>query len=73
VPAGSRLYLFSDGVYEVRKTDGNEMVLDDFIELVADPQPAGAANIDGVRKAVASLQGRDTFDDDFSLMELIFA
>ncbi|MFZ8986848.1 MAG: SpoIIE family protein phosphatase [Steroidobacteraceae bacterium] len=73
VPAGSRLYLFSDGVYEVRKTDGNEMVLDDFIDLVADPQPAGPAGIGGVRKAVASLQGRDTFDDDFSLMELTFA
>jgi sigma-B regulation protein RsbU (phosphoserine phosphatase) len=68
VPAGSRLYVYSDGVYEVQMPDGREMALEDFISLVAEP-PAG---ITSVRAAVSQLQGKTQFDDDFSLIELVF-
>jgi ATP-binding cassette subfamily B protein len=45
-----------------------EMALEDFIALVAEP-PAG---ITSVRTAVSQLQGKTQFDDDFSLIELVF-
>jgi len=48
--------------------DGREMALEDFISLVAEP-PAG---ITSVRAAVSQLQGKTQFDDDFSLIELVF-
>ena len=71
VAAGSRLYVYSDGVYEVRYTDGREMALEDFIPLVATAPPANPGLV-SVRNAVAGLQGRPNFDDDFSLLELAF-
>ena len=71
VPPGSRLYVYSDGVYEVQMTSGREMSLEDFIPLVATPPPA-SPGIVSVRNAVASLQGKTQFDDDFSLLEVTF-
>jgi len=72
VPTGGRLYVFSDGVYEVRLPEDREMTLEDFIPFVADA-PDQSAGIKAVRERVAALQGRDRFDDDFSLVELTFA
>ena len=71
VELGSRLYIYSDGVYEVVLTNGAEMALEDFIPLVA-IQPPPALGLESVRAAVAGMQGRDRFDDDFSLVELTF-
>jgi sigma-B regulation protein RsbU (phosphoserine phosphatase) len=71
VEVGSRLYIYSDGVYEVVLTNGAEMALEDFIPLVA-IQPPPTLGLESVRAAVAGMQGRDRFDDDFSLVELTF-
>ncbi|MSQ66654.1 MAG: response regulator [Gammaproteobacteria bacterium] len=71
IELGSRLYVYSDGVYEVVLTNGSEMMLDDFIPLVA-TQPPAVPGLASVRAAVAEMQGRDRFDDDFSLVELAF-
>ncbi len=68
VAPGSRLYVYSDGVYEVQMPDGREMALEDFIPLLAAPP----SDIGGVRATVAQLQGRARFDDDFSLVEFVF-
>jgi sigma-B regulation protein RsbU (phosphoserine phosphatase) len=72
VPPGGRLYLFSDGVYEVRLLEDREMTLDDFIPIIAQP-PSAADGLVAVRTAVGVRQGRMNFDDDFSLVELVFA
>lgn len=73
IPAGSRLYLLSDGVYEVQLPNGEEMRFDDFVPLLQSPPPAGPEGLRGIRAAVAALQGRERFDDDFSLVEIVFA
>lgn len=71
ISPNSRLYVFSDGVYEVQLLEGREMTLEDLIPIVAAP-PAPDADIRGIRDTVAALQGRARFDDDFSLVELAF-
>lgn len=70
VEDGSRLYVFSDGVYEVQIND-EEMTLDEFIPLLSSPidDPKGLLSI---RDEVAKLQGSDQFEDDFSLVEIQF-
>ena len=67
---GSRLYVFSDGVYEVQ-INNDEMTLDEFIPLLSSPitDPRG---LQSIREAVAKLQGSDQFEDDFSLIEIQF-
>ena len=72
VPPGGRLYLFSDGVYEVRLLEDREMTLEDFIPIIAQP-PSAADGLRAVRTAVGARQGRMNFDDDFSLVEMVFA
>mgnify|MGYP001250527328 CR=1 FL=1 len=73
VPAGSKLYVFSDGVYEVDYKDGSGMMTEDeFADGLCLPPMDGMSKVDSMVKWVREAQGRDAFDDDFSLMEIIF-
>ena len=72
VPKGAILYVFSDGIYEVTRTDGREMELQDFIEVLKAPEKTEGAKVEEVFKTMATIQGRDEFEDDVSLMELRF-
>ena len=67
--AGSRLYVFSDGCYEVWNEDQSEMMTAvDFAGVLAE----AAKHADALERAVAASQGyqkRAEFEDDFSLVE----
>lgn len=68
VPPESRLYLFSDGVYEIQQTDNTIMGLDEFIAILSEQTPEG--NIDDILKQISlRVQGR-SFSDDLSLLEI---
>jgi sigma-B regulation protein RsbU (phosphoserine phosphatase) len=71
--AGDRLYVFSDGVYEVNYA-GREgmMTVEEFAEGLTRPAPAGTRKVDDMVAFVRAAQGRENFDDDFSLVELRF-
>ncbi len=72
VAAGDRLYVYSDGVYEVQLEEGREMQLEDFIPLLSKPLPDTADGLKMVRNTVAGLQNSEQFDDDFTLVEVCF-
>jgi len=70
---GSRLYLYSDGAFEVVTREGEEWSLDEFLALVAasriDALDADTTRIeDGVRETMRA----EAFDDDFSLVLVEF-
>jgi sigma-B regulation protein RsbU (phosphoserine phosphatase) len=70
----NRLYVYSDGAYEVTdKTTGKLWELEAWIELVRG-HSLDAANpkLDQLRQQVALLQGSEQFEDDFSLLEIRF-
>lgn len=66
----SRLMLFSDGGYELRQTNGEFWSLEQFIDLltrhVCSDQP-----LEAILPEIQRVSGTDTFEDDFSLLELI--
>ena len=62
--AGTRLFLFSDGCYEVTNADGVLMNLADFTRVLVE-----AKTVDDVVAASRAWQGREEFEDDFSLVE----
>lgn len=68
IPPGSRLYLFSDGVYEIKQWDNTIMGLDDFIDILA----AHDLNhsIDEILARVNRRTQDRTFSDDLSLLEV---
>lgn len=71
VRQGCRLYLFSDGAFEVTRADGTQAGLDDLLPLLIAEGPA-AAEPDRIFEAIRELSGRRPFDDDVSLLVLEF-
>lgn len=62
----SDLFVFSDGVYEVEKqADNSMMTIEDFAEIIKQ-----TSSLKEIKKAVQAVQGRDNFDDDFSLFKV---
>lgn len=72
VPAGGRLFLFSDGAFEVIRPDGSMWAFDDFLATLTAPQHAFTSRLDGLIATIRGLSGRDDFNDDFSMVELSF-
>jgi sigma-B regulation protein RsbU (phosphoserine phosphatase) len=72
VPAGSRLFVYSDGAFEISRPDGSMWAFDDFLTTLASP-PLGPENrMDALVTHVRKLSERDDFSDDFSMVELVF-
>lgn len=68
---GSRLSLFSDGIYEVRTKEGGMLGLDAFIGLLASSVPRGKRlDLASLLRLVRSLSADERFDDDVSIVEL---
>jgi sigma-B regulation protein RsbU (phosphoserine phosphatase) len=72
VPAGSRLYLFSDGAFEVEISGGGQLGIDGLIEVLLSVQPMADNRVDRARQAIESRRVTSAFQDDFSLLELQF-
>ncbi|MDQ7821301.1 MAG: SpoIIE family protein phosphatase [Candidatus Eremiobacteraeota bacterium] len=68
----ARLYVFSDGVYEIKKPAGAMLTYYEFVQLLGVPagHPRG---IDEIVSSVCALQGSEHFVDDFSLLEINFS
>jgi phosphoserine phosphatase RsbU/P len=70
VPPYAKMYLFSDGAYEIFKQDDTLWQLDDFVQLLASPTPSGVSDLDYIVASITAIRSADTFDDDFSLIRL---
>lgn len=74
VVSGDRLYLFSDGVYELKKkSDGKMWEFDDFVSFICSCSGELGVAIDALKTHARELQGAEAFDDDFSMIEFEFA
>lgn len=72
VAPNSKLYVFSDGVYEVRKGDGKIMSLDEFAAQLPAPAESGASKVESMMRFSKRAQNSESFEDDFSLCEVVF-
>ena len=72
IKAFTRLYIFSDGIYEVSRSDGSMLKLDDFINLVSTLSRKGDISPARIIEEIRKVQSSDVFDDDVSLMEVRF-
>jgi sigma-B regulation protein RsbU (phosphoserine phosphatase) len=72
VPASARLFVYSDGAFEISRPDGSMWPFNDFVETLA-AVPSGAESpMDSLVTHVRGLAQRDDFNDDFSMLELDF-
>lgn len=72
VPVGSSLHLFSDGVFEVRGTDGVQRGLDHFNPFLLEPARPGITEPQRLFDQARRSNGGVEFDDDVSLLTLSF-
>lgn len=73
VPVGSRLLVYSDGLYELMQPDGEIWTLEAFVQGAtgaARRDPGGA--LDAILARSRAIQGHDDFVDDASLLEVTF-
>ena len=71
VPDGSRLYLFSDGIFEIVTKDGPGC-LDDFVALVCQPLVAGTSECQRLYRSAKTACHPGRFEDDVSLLIVTF-
>jgi serine phosphatase RsbU (regulator of sigma subunit) len=72
VPAGSALYLFSDGVVEIETKDEKQWSLADFLPLLLEQPHPGTSEAERLYQAVTQAARPGPLDDDFSLLVLTF-
>ncbi|MDY6785432.1 MAG: SpoIIE family protein phosphatase [Cyanobacteriota bacterium] len=72
VAPAARLYIFSDGIYEINQPDGEIWGLENFIEVLKDHQSDSGRDLDLLIQRVKQVNPRDYFDDDLSLMQIDF-
>ena len=73
-PAGARLYVFSDGLFEVERKQATEMLtFNEFVGIIVNWRREHAdLELGYLLETVQEIQGKTTFDDDCSLVEVSF-
>jgi len=69
IPDPARLYLLSDGVYEISRADtGGMWSLDELRDFLGRPRVPGADELDALHAQVRALHGPGPLDDDFTIV-----
>ena len=70
VKPGAKLFIYSDGTYEIIKPDGTLWEMEEFIDFVANAAREGDQEIDDLYEYIKKLGGKDILDDDFSMVRV---
>lgn len=68
----STLYIFSDGAYEITKSDGTLWSLDAFIQLLVSLQHPFNYQLEQILNYLITLNSKEAFDDDLSILQIQF-
>jgi phosphoserine phosphatase RsbU/P len=68
----SILYIFSDGVYEIEKSDGSMWKFDEFTEFMSKIKTGNQSRLDSLYRHAANIRSQDNFEDDFTILEVAF-
>ncbi|WP_053227970.1 PP2C family protein-serine/threonine phosphatase [Spirochaeta cellobiosiphila] len=72
VQPGDRIYLFSDGVFEIRQSNGKMLEFSDFKRILVQSISKGDTSVQPLYLNIKKTSELEFFEDDFSLLELIF-
>jgi sigma-B regulation protein RsbU (phosphoserine phosphatase) len=72
VPQSSRLYLFSDGAFEVERPDGTMTTFEEFLHVIARPTGDAKSELDSLLQHLLQVRGDDALEDDFSIVRFVF-
>ena len=69
----SSLYVFSDGVYEINSASGGNWDFDSFVNLLQERYKHENFSLDAILNYLLELNSKTVFDDDLSILEIMFA
>ena len=72
VSENAQLYIFSDGVYEVERSDGSMWQLSEFLDFMRRAKSTDRSQLDNLYNYVQSINSQDNFEDDFTLLAVTF-
>lgn len=67
------LYIFSDGVYEVEKSDGSMWRFEDFTDFMEKDKTDGHSILDSLFSYAKKIGNSEKFEDDFTIVEVAFS
>ncbi len=67
----STLYIYSDGVYEINQP-GMTQSLEAFVQVLVNCRKTDTCYLDQILHQIRSLNAKDSFDDDLSLLQINF-
>jgi hypothetical protein len=68
----SRLYVFSDGVFDISKMDGTIWGFNAFLEFITKIFTVEHSILDRILSCAQELAQKEEFDDDFTILEIFF-
>jgi sigma-B regulation protein RsbU (phosphoserine phosphatase) len=78
VPVGSRLFVYSDGAFEIIRSDGTMWPFQEFVAVLSgglatagSEQPSPEAGMDALLARIRDISDREDFQDDFSMLGLV--
>ncbi len=66
----ARLFLFSDGAYEIMRPDGTLLEFEAFEEVLTRAVPEGASELEELLHFAQNVNGSKDLDDDFSIIKM---
>jgi sigma-B regulation protein RsbU (phosphoserine phosphatase) len=66
----ARLFLFSDGAYEITRPDGTMLEFEDFEEVLTRAVPEGSSELQELLHFAQNVNGSKDLDDDFSIIKM---
>ncbi len=72
VPPGARLFIYSDGAFEISRPDGSMWAFDAFVATMSTASSGPENRMDRLVSEIRRISERDDFNDDFSMVELVF-
>jgi phosphoserine phosphatase RsbU/P len=72
IAAGSNLYIFSDGIYEILQANGSIWGLDAFIDLLRHQNSPMDLALDQIVAQVRKVSPQPNFEDDLALIQIKF-
>lgn len=66
----ARLFIFSDGTYEIKRPDGSMLEFSAFTELLARPVQDGRSELDSLLDYARDAHGPGVLEDDFTIIKM---
>lgn len=72
IPSGARLFVFSDGAFEIVDKEGRQWTMEDLRQIMQQPAIEGVTEPYRLYQAVQAAARPGPLDDDFSVMQITF-